>query len=68
MKYYHNISDEKRNLESATGCSALSNQYPKVVNDEHKYLYWKSVLIQNLLKDDAYELVYVDKFNISGLN
>ena len=46
----------------------LSTQHPKVVSDEHKNLYWESVLIQMLLMDDAYELIYVDEFNISGRN
>ena len=46
----------------------LSTQHPKVASDEHKNLYWESVLIQMLLIDDAYELIYVDEFNISGRN
>ena len=46
----------------------LSTQHPKVVSDEHKNLYWESVLIQMLLMEDAYELIYVVEFNISGRN
>ena len=46
----------------------LSTQHPKVTSNEHKNLYWESVLIQMLLMDDAYELIYVDEFNISGRN
>ena len=46
----------------------LSTQHPNVVSDENENLYWESVLIQMLLMEDAYELIYVDEFNISGRN
>ena len=46
----------------------LSIQHQKVAIDEYKNLYGESLLIQMLLMDEAYELIYFDEFNISGRN
>ena len=46
----------------------LNNQHSKVNLDDHKALYYQLILIQFLMKNYSFELIYVDEFSVSGRN
>ena len=45
----------------------LHARHPKSLSEDHIRLFWESVIIQQLLREDSYELIYIDEFSISDL-
>ena len=46
----------------------LRPRHHKTTTQDHARLYWEGVMIQNILSNKLYELIFIDEFNISFRN